>query len=197
MSEPAPEMPDGLPELPPVPPTYDRWEERGYGWDSTERCTFASFSANEDEWVICEDCKPGAYIHHFYLEAVRSQPQPDEVQALFNASPDLDDDDGWCEPQPPPDAAPMKCPHCGSGLLWSEDRGAHCDGCDDYEPEDSLPPGTAPEAAREDNIRRILTNACQLIDGFKNDPSLAPGEWSEFDETTRREVGQLLAQFSR
>lgn len=40
--------------------------------------------------------------------------------------------------------------------------------------------------------RRILTNACQLIDGFKNDPSLAPGEWSEFDETTRRELGKLL-----
>ena len=33
---------------------------------------------------------------------------------------------------------PMQCPHCGSGLLWSEDRGAHCDGCEDY------------DAARED-----------------------------------------------
>lgn len=26
----------------------------------------------------------------------------------------------------------MKCQFCGSGLLWSEDRGAHCDGCDEY-----------------------------------------------------------------
>lgn len=23
------------------------------------------------------------------------------------------------------------CPHCGSELLFSEDRGLHCDGCDD------------------------------------------------------------------
>lgn len=27
----------------------------------------------------------------------------------------------------------MKCPHCGSPLLWSDDRGDHCDGCDEYE----------------------------------------------------------------
>lgn len=26
----------------------------------------------------------------------------------------------------------MKCPHCQSTLLWSEDRGAHCDGCDEF-----------------------------------------------------------------
>ena len=32
----------------------------------------------------------------------------------------------------------MKCPHCESGLLWSEDRGAHCDGCDDFDPEKDL-----------------------------------------------------------
>lgn len=33
---------------------------------------------------------------------------------------------GW----PPP------CPHCGAGLLTSEDRGLHCDGCDDLTAED-------------------------------------------------------------
>ena len=27
----------------------------------------------------------------------------------------------------------MNCPHCESKLLWSEDRGAHCDGCDEFE----------------------------------------------------------------
>lgn len=32
---------------------------------------------------------------------------------------------------------PMKCPHCGSGLLWSEDRGAHCDGCEHYNPDEN------------------------------------------------------------
>lgn len=34
------------------------------------------------------------------------------------------------------------CPHCGSDLLWSEDRGAHCDGCDDFDPEADLPNAT-------------------------------------------------------
>lgn len=39
-------------------------------------------------------------------------------------------------------AAPqMRCPHCQSGLLWSEDRGAHCDGCDDFNPEVDLTEG--------------------------------------------------------
>ena len=28
----------------------------------------------------------------------------------------------------------MNCPHCNSILLFSEDRGAHCDGCDDFDP---------------------------------------------------------------
>lgn len=29
------------------------------------------------------------------------------------------------------------CPHCGCDLLWSDDRGAHCDGCDDFDPADT------------------------------------------------------------
>lgn len=31
------------------------------------------------------------------------------------------------------------CPHCKSELLTSEDRGVHCDGCDDFNPETDLP----------------------------------------------------------
>lgn len=45
-----------------------------------------------------------------------------------------------------PGAAVSACPHCGSGLLWSEDRGAHCDGCDEFDPEPDLSsnsPGSA------------------------------------------------------
>jgi len=44
---------------------------------------------------------------------------------------------GWLPSHPshPANNAPMKCPHCGSGLLWSEDRGAHCDGCEEYDAE--------------------------------------------------------------
>jgi hypothetical protein len=26
----------------------------------------------------------------------------------------------------------VKCPHCGDELLFSEDRGVHCDGCEDF-----------------------------------------------------------------
>jgi hypothetical protein len=33
----------------------------------------------------------------------------------------------------------MKCPHCKSELLWSEDRGPHCDGCDCFDFESDLP----------------------------------------------------------
>ena len=33
----------------------------------------------------------------------------------------------------------IKCPHCGDSLLWSEDRGAHCDGCEEFDPEKDLP----------------------------------------------------------
>ena len=33
----------------------------------------------------------------------------------------------------------IQCPHCGSGLLWSDDRGAHCDGCDEFDPKSDLP----------------------------------------------------------
>ena len=40
----------------------------------------------------------------------------------------------------------LKCPHCGSGLLWSEERGAHCDGCDDFKAELDLP---TPEASHD------------------------------------------------
>lgn len=38
----------------------------------------------------------------------------------------------------------IRCPHCQSIVLWSEDRGAHCDGCDDFDPETDLPPTTFP-----------------------------------------------------
>jgi len=30
-------------------------------------------------------------------------------------------------------AVEVHCPYCKSPLLWSEDRGDHCDGCDEYE----------------------------------------------------------------
>ncbi len=35
--------------------------------------------------------------------------------------------------------SPLKCNHCGGILLFSEDRGPHCDGCEDFDPEHDLP----------------------------------------------------------
>lgn len=37
------------------------------------------------------------------------------------------------------DAATTRCPHCKSPVLFSEDRGIHCDGCDDFDSETDLP----------------------------------------------------------
>lgn len=45
---------------------------------------------------------------------------------------------------------PIICPHCKSGLLWSEDRGPHCDGCDDFDPETDLPNVPALAQAAQD-----------------------------------------------
>jgi uncharacterized protein YodC (DUF2158 family) len=37
-------------------------------------------------------------------------------------------------PEPTPAAGIARsCQFCGSTLLWSEERGAHCDGCDEYD----------------------------------------------------------------
>lgn len=48
------------------------------------------------------------------------------------APPAPDPWDVFAAPEAVTSEPPMKCQHCGSGLLWSEDRGAHCDGCDDF-----------------------------------------------------------------
>lgn len=58
----------------------------------------------------------------------------------------------------------IKCPHCGDTLLWSEDRGAHCDGCDDFDPEKDLPaPTTA--ASSEVPSDEFVRKCKRLLDG--------------------------------
>lgn len=44
--------------------------------------------------------------------------------------------DKQCSAQPVCSAWPMPCPYCGDELLFAEDRGIHCDGCDDLIEED-------------------------------------------------------------
>lgn len=58
----------------------------------------------------------------------------------------------------PKQPQPMQCPHCGSGLLWSEDRGAHCDGCDDFNPETDLPPHPSADVEKlaEECVRKCF-----------------------------------------
>jgi len=48
-------------------------------------------------------------------------------------------EDVGCHHDREPEGPKINCPHCGSALLWSEDRGAHCDGCADFDPETDLP----------------------------------------------------------
>ena len=45
----------------------------------------------------------------------------------------------WRPSQPERAGNKIPCPHCGSTILWSEDRGAHCDGCDDFDPKKDIP----------------------------------------------------------
>ena len=51
----------------------------------------------------------------------------------------------------------IHCPHCGDVLLWSEDRGAHCDGCDDFNPETDLPK-EQPDKSLEEIVEKCAFN---------------------------------------
>lgn len=75
---------------------------------------------------------------------------------------------------------PMPCPHCKSTLLWSEDRGPHCDGCDEYEPEEVMSePSKTPIAAI------LLAMAHNYKDGHK---------WDRLDsEACQRAADELTA----
>ena len=58
----------------------------------------------------------------------------------------------------------MQCPHCHSDLLWSEDRGAHCDGCDDFDPEVDLPASGQGEISIGGMRHRKLAEVRQTIE---------------------------------
>lgn len=64
---------------------------------------------------------------------------------------------------------PMKCPHCGSGLLWSEDRRAHCDGCDDYNAQEK------PETSVEETLR-AARSTLELFVERPHKPNLPSGQ---------------------
>ena len=112
-----PDLPQGLPPLPPVPEGFDRWVYRGVAWDSTEFTTFASFAENDGQWCIVEDYKPGAYIHHHYAEALRAGDGDDSLlqqeelppefaeamQEHFATAPAKDAPQVWRTDQPRPD----------------------------------------------------------------------------------------------
>src|SRR5574343_127483 len=46
------------------------------------------------------------------------------------------------------DTERVHCPHCKMVILWSEDRGAHCDGCDNFDPEADLPNANLSDAPK-------------------------------------------------
>jgi endogenous inhibitor of DNA gyrase (YacG/DUF329 family) len=66
------------------------------------------------------------------------------------------------------EAAKIKCPHCQSTILWSEDRGAHCDGCDDFDPEADLPEARPiPSPGAEGDTKRLEAVRFAWEAGFK------------------------------
>lgn len=56
----------------------------------------------------------------------------------------------------------MKCPHCNSELLWSDDRGAHCDGCDEFNNETDSQAPSAPPGGSVDGC-----DHCDTFGGLK------------------------------
>ena len=68
---------------------------------------------------------------------------------------------------------PGKCPHCGEELLTSEDRGLHCDGCDDLTAED---------------IEAIIAKHTG-----KGKPAIEP-LWNPANDRTIAKVNELIAR---
>lgn len=66
----------------------------------------------------------------------------------------------------------MNCPHCQSTLLWSEDRGAHCDGCDQFDESSLAPVAGSPQARIEQleaevkALRKLARTKRQPIKGI-------------------------------
>ncbi len=104
-----------------------------------------------DEWVLCDFPGPSALfardlfwknIKHRCPARLNFQGRPVAVRRLKKheiivrevTAEDMPLGDGE-EYQP----KQIRCPHCGNVLLWGEDRGAHCDGCDDFDQESDLP----------------------------------------------------------
>jgi hypothetical protein len=71
----------------------------------------------------------------------------------------------------------MRCPHCNSGLLWSEDRGSHCDGCDDFDPESDLRDALTRIVGIMEN--NLLLGVERMSEAQRSSPSAPGGDSSQ------------------
>lgn len=69
----APEIPAGLPPLPPVPEGYDRWVYRERGWDTKGVDVVFGFHTVGEVWDVEEGVPSGSSLH--YIEAVKGGDQ--------------------------------------------------------------------------------------------------------------------------
>jgi hypothetical protein len=70
---PEPEIPEGLPPLPPVPEGYDRWVYRGTGWNTKGVDVVFGFHTVGEVWDVEEGVPSGSSLH--YIEAVKGGDQ--------------------------------------------------------------------------------------------------------------------------
>ena len=68
-----PEIPAGLPPLPPVPEGYDRWVYRGRGWNTEGVDVVFGFHTVGEVWDVEEGVPSGSSLH--YIEAVKGGDQ--------------------------------------------------------------------------------------------------------------------------
>jgi hypothetical protein len=70
---PEPEIPAGLPPLPPVPEGYDRWVYRETGWNTKGVDVVFGFHTVGEVWDVEEGVPSGSSLH--YIEAVKGGDQ--------------------------------------------------------------------------------------------------------------------------
>lgn len=86
-----------------------------------------------------------------------------------------------------------KCPHCGAGLLWSEDRGPHCDGCDEFNSETDLPQNERDSAARIKDLEAELAK----FNGWKAEYDAADRRVTKLETENDDLRQQLAASYTR
>ena len=86
-----PDLPPGLPPLPPVPEGFDRWIARGHEWDSKKPVVYAYSEVGLTGWDVSNGLHRSGSCAGFYFEAVREpakecKPMPDALNEAISAN---------------------------------------------------------------------------------------------------------------